>query len=227
MSFTNSLNLGSAPNDGTGEPLRGAFQKLIANDVFLKAFAELIDLRSLANESNITDLEIDVADAEGNISVLQIDVADAEAAIALLQSGKITLAQARSGISENSEELSYNSTTGVLTHSGLRVDKVTRPEAANYTLQLTDMTVLFYATTYGAGTYTMPSDFPKDGQVFEIIDIQYKSSSNPLTINGNEIGGNAVNILDGGVLGASIVLNTDGETVRLKYFATENIYVKI
>lgn len=324
MAFTNSLNLGSAPNDGTGEPLRGAFQKLIDNDVFLKAVVDFLELQLAAAENEITDLETDVSDLEaekitlqevyGTLSVSENVVAasatlnvtnqrfiaasvgnntinlpqspsigrtvevynyggdctiNGETSLGLsntfvlkgagdsvicryvisAQGGEaqwafyvgyrstkgitedtnlfFTNARARAAISKNSAELGYNSGTGVLTHTGLRVDKVTRPESNNYILQLTDMTVLFFANSYGSGIYTMPSTAPTDGQVFEIIDIQYKASQASLTISGNQIGGEVINILDGGTLSPSIVINTDGATVRLKYFAQEKIYVKL
>lgn len=317
MSFTNSLNLGSAPNDGTGEPLRGAFQKLINNDVFLKAVVDFLELQLAAAENDITDLETDVADLEaskislqevyGTLSVSENVVAasatlnvtnqrfiaasvgnntinlpqspsigrtvevynyggdctiNGESSMGLsntfvlkgagdsvicryvrsAQGGEaqwafyvgyrstkgitedtnlfFTNARARAAISKNSAELGYNSGTGVLTHTGLRVDKVTRPEGgANYIIQLTDMTVLFFSIANGSGTYTLPSAKPADGQVFEIIDVQRSASTAPLMISGN-----GRNIRGVNVDGPDVVLNQNGQSLRFKYFSEEDVY---
>tara|TARA_R110002124_G_scaffold148927_9_gene314604 strand:- start:5973 stop:7067 length:1095 start_codon:yes stop_codon:yes gene_type:complete len=132
-----------------------------------------------------------------------------------------TNARARAAISENSIELDYTPATGVMLHTGLRKDKITRPDSSTYTLLLTDMTVLYYPSTHTSGTYSLPESAPSDGQVFEIIDIELDATTYPLTISGN-----GRNILTSSS-SASISLNTDGEVVRLKYLADENVYKKL
>jgi hypothetical protein len=62
------INIGAAPNDGTGDPLRDAFEKVNNND------AEIND-KAGQNTNDITDLQNDKADkaspvVDGNLAKL-------------------------------------------------------------------------------------------------------------------------------------------------------------
>jgi hypothetical protein len=98
------------------------------------------------------------------------------------------------------------------------VNKVTRPTTANYQVLNTDRFIGFYSSSSGAGTFTLPSDAPVDGQEFVFADLENNAASEKLTLDGNG------RYLHSSSQVEDILLDTDGGVIKLKYLSTENIY---
>jgi cytoskeletal protein CcmA (bactofilin family) len=203
-----TINIGSNANDGTGDPLRTAFNKI--NDNFTELYGSDNDLNTLDSNLDVNNYIITTGVTNGNITITPNGTGD-------LLLGALRV----NGTSISADNSSFiNLNEGVIIDGTLRVD-----DAVNLNTSLTlatGATITEFSTSTSLGTSN--TVVPTQNAVKAYVDAQNVAQA--ITFVGDDSTGTAVNsgetfqILGGtgltsAVTGDAITLDIDSSVVTL------------
>jgi hypothetical protein len=202
-----NINIGSTANDGTGDPLRTAFDKI--NDNFVELYGADNDLNTLDANLNVNNFSITTGVTNGNITVSPNGT------------GNINLG----ALKFNGTSISSDDSTIVNINEALRVEGALTATGA--LTSNTSLTLATGATVTGIDNGTLGSSatlLATQGAIKTYIDAQ--NTSQALTFVGDDSTGTAVNSgetfqiaggtgLTSAVSGDTLTLNIDSTVATL------------
>jgi hypothetical protein len=202
-----NINIGSTANDGTGDPLRTAFDKI--NDNFVELYGSDNDLNTLDANLNVNNFSITTGVTNGNITITPNGT------------GNINLG----ALKFNGTSISSDDSTIVNINEALRVEGVLTATGA--LTSNTSLTLATGATVTGIDNGALGSSatlLATQGAIKTYIDAQ--NTSQALTFVGDDSTGTAVNSgetfqiaggtgLTSAVSGDTLTLNIDSTVATL------------
>ena len=202
-----NINIGSTANDGTGDPLRTAFDKI--NDNFVELYGSDNDLNTLDANLNVNNFSITTGVTNGNITITPNGT------------GNINLG----ALKFNGTSISSDDSTIVNINEALRVEGALTATGA--LTSNTSLTLATGATVTGIDNGTLGSSatlLATQGAIKTYIDAQ--NTSQALTFVGDDSTGTAVNSgetfqiaggtgLTSAVSGDTLTLNIDSTVATL------------
>jgi len=196
-----TINIGSTANDGTGDPLRTAFQKI--NDNFAELYGVDNDLNTLDANLDVRTYSITTTTTNGDITITPNGTGN-------INLGSITINGSR--ITANDSSI-ININEGVIIDGTLRVDDAVN---LNTSLTLTSgATITEFSTNTALGT--SDTIVPTQNAVKSYIDAQNLAQA--ITFVGDDSTGTAVNSgetfkIEGGT-GLTSVVSGDTMTIAI------------
>lgn len=196
-----TINIGSTANDGTGDPLRTAFQKI--NDNFAELYGVDNDLNTLDANLDVRTYSITTTTTNGDITITPNGTGN-------INLGSITINGSRITANDSS---TININEGVIIDGTLRVD-----DAVNLNTSLTlasGATITEFSTNTALGT--SDTVVPTQNAVKSYIDAQNLAQA--ITFVGDDSTGTAVNSgeifkIEGGT-GLTSVVSGDAMTIAI------------